>query len=231
MSVMHQIQDALMSLAVAIDLLTPDPANARKHGEENIAAIMESLTRFGQDQPLVVQAAGMVVRKGNGRLEAMKRLGWSHAACVIVEEGDWQAVARSLADNRTAELATWDTDILKAQVQQLDAAGERVEGLGWTAADLAALLTPAGDAGPAPERPEPPPDLEFGKPVIVTVDQRTVFERACARLRQTTGIDLSEGRCLELLSAEYLGGPDPTGAELFGSDDTDMGVMSDEPDR
>ena len=51
------------------------PANARKHGPENSAAIKASLTRFGQAEPLVVQASTQQVIGGNGRLAAMRELG------------------------------------------------------------------------------------------------------------------------------------------------------------
>jgi hypothetical protein len=58
----------LRGLAVPIDALNLDPANARTHDEKNLATIMGSLARFGQRLPLVVQKQGMIVRAGNGRL-------------------------------------------------------------------------------------------------------------------------------------------------------------------
>ena len=50
---------------VSIDSLQFDPANVRKHGEKNLATIKASLSRFGQQKPIVVDANG-VVRAGNG---------------------------------------------------------------------------------------------------------------------------------------------------------------------
>ena len=61
---------------VPLDTLHLDPANARVHPEENLAAIEASLRRFGQAEPLVVQAKSGRVIGGNGRLVAMKKLGW-----------------------------------------------------------------------------------------------------------------------------------------------------------
>ena len=58
---------------VPIDTLALDPANARSHGDENMAAIVGSLQRFEQVEPLVVQAGTGRVIGGNGRLVAMKR--------------------------------------------------------------------------------------------------------------------------------------------------------------
>lgn len=56
--------------------LALDPANARKHSDKNLAAIKASLTRFGQQKPIVIDSSG-VVRAGNGTLAAAKALGWA----------------------------------------------------------------------------------------------------------------------------------------------------------
>ena len=54
----------------------------------------------------------MVVRAGNGRIVAAKRLGWTHIAAVVVDESNVDATSFAIADNRTAELAGWDNDVL-----------------------------------------------------------------------------------------------------------------------
>ena len=77
---MTQILDALRPLAVAVDGLHPDPANARTHDQRNLDAIKASLAKFGQRKPIVVQRQGMIVRAGNGTLAAAKALGWTEIA-------------------------------------------------------------------------------------------------------------------------------------------------------
>lgn len=89
------IHEALRPFALPVDRLTPDPENARTHDAESVQAIKASLTRFGQDVPLVVQRQGMIIRKGNGRYLAARELGWSHVACIVVNEGDVEAAARA----------------------------------------------------------------------------------------------------------------------------------------
>ena len=106
------IAEDLRHLATAIADLNLDPANARIHDERNIDAIVSSLHRFGQRSPIVVQRDGMVVRAGNGRIVAAKRLGWTHIAAVVVDESNLDATSFAIADNRTAELAGWDNDVL-----------------------------------------------------------------------------------------------------------------------
>jgi DNA modification methylase len=105
---------------VPIDDLTPDPANARKHGERNLSSIIDSLRAFGQQKPIVVDRRGVVIA-GNGTLEAAKRLGWEEIAVVRTELDPTQATAFGIADNRTAELAEWDEDVLVSLLDSLDA--------------------------------------------------------------------------------------------------------------
>lgn len=116
---LDHIAEPLRPLALPIDSLTPDAANARRHDEKNIESIVRSLSRFGQRLPIVVQKQGMIVRAGNGRVEAAKRLGWKHLACVVVDEQSVDATAYAIADNRTAELATWDDETLASLLQSL----------------------------------------------------------------------------------------------------------------
>jgi site-specific DNA-methyltransferase (adenine-specific) len=113
--------------------LVSDPNNARKHDDKNLEAIKGSLTQFGQRKPIVVQ--GNVVIAGNGTLEAARQLGWDEIDIVQVP-ADWtkdQAKAFALADNRTAELASWDEMVLAAQVIELKEAGIEVADFGFEA--------------------------------------------------------------------------------------------------
>ena len=132
------IAEGLRHLAVPIETLVPDAANARRHGSRNMEAIKASLARWGQRQPIVVQRKGMVVRAGNGRLEAAKAIGWTHIAAVVVDDESADAVAFAIADNRTAELAEWDTETLATL---LDTLPQEVKvDTGFTDADLAEML-------------------------------------------------------------------------------------------
>jgi DNA modification methylase len=124
------------------------------HSDENIDAIMKSLAEFGQDQPLVVQKQGMIVRKGNGRLRAALRLGWKWIAAFVVDEDDVRAAARAIADNRTAELASWDEAKLAELLRSIREAGEiDLEVTGFSQAEVDNLLSievPEEDEIPQP---------------------------------------------------------------------------------
>ena len=100
---------------VPVDSLHNDPANVRKHGEQNLAAIKASLARFGQQKPIVVNADGVVIA-GNGTLMAARALNWRTVKAVRTNLAGSEATAFAIADNRTAELAEWDDAALQQQL-------------------------------------------------------------------------------------------------------------------
>lgn len=101
-----------------IEDLVFDPANARKHSKKNLDAIIGSLSKFGQQKPIVVDKNNVVVA-GNGTLEAAKKIGWTKINCVRTDLTGPEAIAFALADNRTAELAEWDLEPLTKTLQSL----------------------------------------------------------------------------------------------------------------
>jgi len=139
--------------------LIGDPANARKHNERNIDAIVASLARFGQQKPIVIDKAN-VVRAGNGALQAARSLGWTHVDCVRSKLDGADASAYAIADNRTAELAEWDDDVLAATLEGLQLEG-MLDVTGFDDDELAELLKQVGaEVGEVVEDevPEPPAD-------------------------------------------------------------------------
>jgi ParB-like chromosome segregation protein Spo0J len=154
--------------------LSNDPANARKHGEKNIATIVASLRRFGQQKPIVVDSSG-VVRAGNGTLEAARQLGWDTIEIQRTELTSSDAVAYAIADNRTSELAEWDDDILAAQLQGLLTEDEELlDAAGFDDDELAALLDePDFDPGTEDDQGQ----LDQLEPKLVTCPNcRTEFD-------------------------------------------------------
>ena len=120
---------------VAIESLSLDKNNARKHSKRNLDAIAASLNRFGQRKPVVVH--NNVVIAGNGTIEAAKSLGWLEVAISRCPD-DWDAEtakAYALADNRSSELAEWDDTVLSSQLLELDEMGWDVTEFGFTIAN------------------------------------------------------------------------------------------------
>lgn len=130
----------LAVVRLPLDALTPDPRNPRAHSDENVDAIEASLVRFGQSEPLIVQAGTRRVIAGNGRLTAMRRLGWSEADVVELPIDDATATALSIAMNRTQEIGDrWNEPVLTDLLQTLKDTGQ-LDGVGFSPADLDALI-------------------------------------------------------------------------------------------
>lgn len=141
---------------VPVETLTHDPANVRKHGDENLAAIKSSLTRFGQQKPIVVDSKGVVVA-GNGTLSAAKALGWKTIKAVRTNLTGAEATAFAIADNRTAELAEWDEASLHAQLAAIAIEDEELlAATGFDEKELAKLAAAAAPEVTEDEVPEPP---------------------------------------------------------------------------
>lgn len=119
----------------AIESLQLDPANARTHGERNLAAIQSSLEQFGQVEPILVQKSTRRVIAGHGRLEAMRALGMERCQVHLLDVDDARARALGVALNRSAELAEWDAEKLHELLVQIDADGIDVDSLGFTDED------------------------------------------------------------------------------------------------
>jgi DNA modification methylase len=104
---------------IAIDALTPNARNARTHSKKQIRQIADSITAFGFLVPLLIEEGGAVIA-GHGRYAAAKLLGLEQVP-VIEVKGLSQAKRRALAlaDNKIAENAGWDRELLAAELPEL----------------------------------------------------------------------------------------------------------------
>ena len=182
-----------------LDELHEDPNNVREHNERSIAEITNSLARFGQQKPVVVDATGMLVA-GNGTLRAALGLGWTHLATLTTDQVGAAARAYALADNRVAEHATWLYEGLAAALKLLQEAGEPIEGLGWADYELEPLMQ-ATWAPPA--EGEMPSAGTTHVHVAFTAEQWLTVSRAIAKAKGDQK-DMGNGRALELICGDFL---------------------------
>jgi len=119
---------------VPISELRRFPNNPR---EGYIGAISESLRLLGQYRPIVVNKRNNQILKGNHTAGAASALGWTEIAVVYVDVDDEQATRIVLADNRTADKATYDSDLLLSAISHLDT----LEGSGFDQEDLADIAS------------------------------------------------------------------------------------------
>ena len=147
--------------------LTPDPRNARRHDDRNLALIEAALREVGAARSIVVDEAGVILA-GNATVEAAEQAGLARVRIVEADGSELVAVRRSglteeqkrrlaLLDNRTAELADWDTEVLASLADEIDLADL------WVADELAELLgtedAPVpllGDPDAVPDPPDVP---------------------------------------------------------------------------
>lgn len=175
---------------IEISKLTGDPANARKHGDRNIQTIVESLNRFGQQKPIVVDSSNCV-RAGNGTLEAARSLGWTHLDCVVTDLKGLDAIAYAIADNRTAELAEWDMEILAAELESLQSDG-LLQAAGFTDEELSSMLPDESETELKEIKVQDPPRMSW---VLLGIQTVRFGEIANEIERLAKIVDICETTC------------------------------------
>lgn len=105
---------------ISIKKLMPYENNARKHTEEDVQTIINSIQEFGFNDPVGVWGENNIIVEGHGRFLAAKKLGIKEIPCIRLDElSDEQRKAYSLAHNKTAEMSTWDFDKLEMELESI----------------------------------------------------------------------------------------------------------------
>ena len=132
-----------------MDSLKPDKRNARKHNPRNVGMISDSIQRDGFGRSILLAADGTILA-GNATYDAASAAGMDnvivvesdgHSVIAVkrtdVEPGSPEALRLALSDNRSAELAEWDTGVLAMLGEEIDL------GSFFNDAELAAALEQA----------------------------------------------------------------------------------------
>lgn len=123
-----------------IDALIPYARNARTHSPEQVAEIAASIKEFGFNNPVLLRDDFTIIA-GHGRVLAARKLGMDTVPAIFLSHlTEAQARAYVLADNQLATHAGWEADMLKLELDDLSGLGFDPELLGFSDADLAALL-------------------------------------------------------------------------------------------
>jgi ParB-like chromosome segregation protein Spo0J len=144
---------------VAIETVHPNPKNARTHSRNQRRRIAASIRKFGFINPVIVDENRMVLA-GHGRLEAARQEGLTHIPIICL---DYLTPAEKrtylIADNRIAEQAGWDrqmlaielgelADLLPAEGLDISLTGFEVAEIDLLMADMAASVNEAADVVP-----------------------------------------------------------------------------------
>ena len=122
-----------------LERLIPYEKNAREHSTEQIAQIAASIVEFGFLNPILVDSNDGIVA-GHGRLSAAKELALDVVPVVVLDHlTENQKKAYVLVDNKLAENATWNEDLLAEEIIKLNLQDFDLNILGWTDEELEAL--------------------------------------------------------------------------------------------
>jgi ParB-like chromosome segregation protein Spo0J len=147
-----------------LEKVKPYERNPRQN-DAAVDAVAESIRRFGFRQPIVVDAEGVIVC-GHTRYKAAQKLRLAevpvHVAKDLTPE---QIKAYRIADNKTAELADWDFELLPIELAELQCAGFDMSLLAFDDKELAQLLNPGVKDGLTdPDEVPEPPDAAITQP-------------------------------------------------------------------
>lgn len=101
-----------------LETISPYEKNPRKN-DDAVEYVANSIREFGFKVPIVIDKDGVIVA-GHTRYKAAKKLNMDKVPCIVADDlTDEQIKAFRLADNKTAEKATWDFDLLAEELDSL----------------------------------------------------------------------------------------------------------------
>ena len=156
----------------ALGSLRPYAGNARTHSPKQIRQIADSIRRFGFVNPVLVDAAGEIIA-GHGRVTAAELLGLTEVPVLsITHLSPAEKRAYVLADNRLAENAGWDREILAIELQALIDFDFEVDLIGFELAEIDLILDEdrARRSQAEPDAADVVPPVSAGPPITQAGD-------------------------------------------------------------
>lgn len=130
---------------IALEQLVPYARNARTHSESQVAQIAGSIAEFGFVNPVLVGGDNIIIA-GHGRVMAAKKLGLQTVPTIKLDHlTENQRRALVIADNKIAENAGWDEELLRLELQNLADEDFDLDLLGFDDVELDDLLTSLDD--------------------------------------------------------------------------------------
>lgn len=173
--------------------LKPYANNARTHTAEQVEKIAASMRRFGFTRPVLIDEHDNIIA-GHGRIMAADLLGLADAPVDIATGWSKEMIAAYvIADNRLAEDAGWDDELLRAEIESLHESGFDLELTGFEAGELEAILKGEEDEDDS-EPDDPTPDetcAKCGRTIVPDKDltRRARKKRKARSTRQTIDVD------------------------------------------
>jgi ParB-like chromosome segregation protein Spo0J len=183
---------------IPTDRLVPYARNARTHSDEQIGQIAASIAEFGFTNPVLIDADDGIVA-GHGRVLAAKRLGIENLPAVRLGHlTEAQRRAYIIADNKIAENAGWDDDLLAAELAALrDELAFDLSVIGFSDKELDDILGIGGGAGGDGDDDDSPGGNlsdRFGAPPFSVLNAREGWWQDRKRAWISLGIQSELGR-------------------------------------
>ena len=127
---MGQIDSSMKIEELSLSEITPYEKNPRRN-DNAVEYVAESIRQFGFKVPLVIDENGVIVT-GHTRYKAAQQLGLKTVPCIRATDlTPEQIKAFRLADNKVAEFASWDFELLQEELSGLEEIGVDLGSLGF----------------------------------------------------------------------------------------------------
>ena len=174
-----------------IDKLIPYARNARTHSDEQVSQIAASIKEWGWTTPVLVDEQGGIIA-GHGRTLAAQKLEMTEVP-VMVAKGWSDAKKRAyiIADNKLAQNADWDNEMLALELGELGDLGFDLDLTGFAADEIADLLSPEeeDDSKYSKKIDAPVYEPTGDCPPIVELYDKAKYEELTAKIYQDDSID------------------------------------------
>lgn len=114
--------------------------NSRKHSQEQVDQLARSIEEFGFTVPVLIDATDTLIA-GHGRVMAARQLGLVEIPTIrLAHLTDEQRRAYVIADNKLTENGEWDEDVLRAELEALEATGLDISLTGFDERELERIM-------------------------------------------------------------------------------------------
>ena len=196
--------------------LRPYPNNARTHSKKQVRQIANSIAKFGFCNPVLIDEDKQIIA-GHGRVEAAKLLGIAAVpTCRLSHLSEADKRAYILADNKLAEKAGWDKQLLAIELQCLIDLDVEIELTGFEMPEIDIILEDAREADGASGGPEDAVPQHSSGPAVTRTGELWLLGHhrlLCADARDGAAYD----RLLEGAKAEFVFTDPPYNVAIDGN--------------
>ena len=169
--------------------------NNPRNNENAVDKVASSISEFGFKNPIIIDKNNIVIN-GHTRLLASKKLGLKEVPVIRADDlTEAQVKAFRIADNKTSEYATWDEELLKIELEQLEEMNFNLDDLNIDYSDFG-LEIELEDAENTKEEYVEPNSLvdKFIVPPFSILDTRQGYWQDRKRKWRNIGLRSEEGR-------------------------------------